>query len=44
MRRTIDVRLELGPVLGNATPFGKAEHLIAAAVGQDRTLPSDKTV
>src|SRR4029079_2027135 len=40
----VEVRLELRALIGDDAPRRQAEHLVAAAVGQDRPVPSDKPV
>ncbi len=44
MGGAVDVGLELRAVFGDPPPFGEAEHLIAAAVGQDGTVPPDESM
>ena len=44
VQRAVEMRSELGAIFGDAPPLGKAEHLIAAAVGQDRPRPSDEAM
>jgi len=36
----VDMRLEVGPVLGDATPLRETEYLIPAAVSQDGPVPA----
>ena len=38
------MRLEAGALFLDRAPRGEAEHLIAAAIGQDRARPPDETV
>ena len=44
VRRPVQVRSKLGAVVGDAPAPGQAEHLIAAAVGQDRPVPPDEAM
>ena len=44
VRRTVEMRSKLGAVFGDAPALGQAEHLIAAAVGQDRPVPPDEAM
>ncbi len=44
VRRAVQVRAELGALLGDLPAVGEAEHLVPAAVGQDRMRPSDEAV
>ena len=38
------MRLEFGALLGDLPALGEAEHLVAAAVGEDRMRPADEAV
>ena len=40
----VDMRLELRPVLGDATPLRETEYLIPAAVSQDGQVPAYETM
>jgi hypothetical protein len=42
--RTVEVRFERNALFGDLAHVGKAHHLIAAGVGQDRALPRHKFV
>ena len=44
VRRPVEMRSEVRPVLVDRPPRGEAEHLIPAAVGQDRLRPADEPV
>ena len=43
-QRAVEVRAELDAVLGHLAHRRQAEHLVAAAVGQDRVRPADERV
>ena len=40
--RAVQVGSKIGPLLGDGTPVGQTEHLVAAAVGQDWPIPTDE--
>ena len=40
VRAAVEVRLEVDALLGDLAARGEAEHLVAAAVGEDRRGPS----
>jgi hypothetical protein len=44
VRRAVEVRTKARALLVDGPPRRHTEHLIAAAVGQDRLLPADKRV
>ena len=44
MLRAIEMRAELGPLFPNLPDRREAEHLVAAAVGEDRMRPADERV
>ena len=44
MARAVEVRLELGAFFPDDAALGQAEHLEAAAVGEDRPRPADERV
>src|SRR4051794_12427499 len=44
MTASVDVRLELDAGLGHGPPIREAEHLVAAAVGEDRPPPAREPV
>ena len=44
MAAAVQVRLEVSAFLGDEPALGEAEHLEAAAVGEDRARPSDEAM
>ena len=44
VRRAVEVRSEVRALLVDRPAVGQAEHLVAAAVGQDRLVPADEPV
>ena len=44
MRRAVEVRPEVHALLVDLSPRREAEHLIAAAVGEDRMRPADEAM
>src|SRR5580765_680764 len=44
MRRAVEMRAEVRARLIDRPPVGQAEHLIAAAVGEDRLVPADEAM
>ena len=44
VQRAVEMRAELRALLADASHRRQAEHLVAAAVGQDRSLPADEAM
>ena len=44
VRRAVEMRSEVCAVLVDRPPRRQTEHLVAAAVGEDRTIPADKAM
>ena len=44
VQRAVQMRAELRPLLANPPHRRQAEHLVAAAVGEDRPVPADEAV
>ena len=44
MAGAVEMRLKVGPFLGDDAPLRQAEHLKPAAVGEDRPRPADEAM